>query len=126
MDTVGDKLKPIEAAEEQRQAAKKIADEAAAADAEHQRYEACRDRIEEWKQDIAAAVGRGVLPPPLRVVPSPPRDGHTRWWMSSPESQDHPLYLELERWATEQGLEIQNNWANPIYSVGLLTVRTKR
>ena len=112
METLGDKLKRIEAAKAQEAAARAAAEAVSAAKAEELRRKSVRDQFETWKRDIISAVDQDKEPLSLQIATAPPKDGRTSWLISASESPDHDLFLDFERWATEQGLEIKTDHAD--------------
>ena len=112
MERLGDKLKRVEADMAERKTAQAETEQAAAERADRSRHEAVRNQFEAWKRDIAAAILGGELPPALRIATAPPIDGRTSWLISAPQSPDHDLFLEFQKWATEQGLQIKANHAD--------------
>jgi hypothetical protein len=109
---LGDKLRLIEAGEARQQADRDAAAQAATVEAEQRRRESVRDLFENWKRDIERAVDRGVRPPPLRVAPVAKPNVRHALLISSPKCPDHDLYLDFQRWTTEQGMRILVGYAD--------------
>jgi hypothetical protein len=126
MERLGDKLKQIEATMAAERAQQNEAEKAAAAEAERLRHEGVREEFETWKRDIAQAIDRGEVPRPLRVATAPVPPGQPAFLLSAPESPDHDLFEEFERWATGEGLSIRVSHADGRGGGGaLLTVLSK-
>jgi hypothetical protein len=126
METLGDRLRRIEASEAERKATQEEMKKSVAEEADARRKLAVREQFEKWKEDIKSAIDRDMPPPPLHLAFAPPSDGRNGSLISGSQNADHDLYLEFERWANDKGLEVRVNFADGCGGGGeLLTVRSK-
>src|ERR1035437_1716922 len=97
METLGDKLANIGAAEAQQRRQQETALHEAAQAAEQQRKEQQRSSIEDWKRDAAMAIESGKRP---SVLPVPTlMAGREGFPISNSRNRDHGLFLDLQQWA---------------------------
>ena len=126
METLGDKLKRIEAAAAAQGDQRAAADRGAAEVTERRRKQAVRQQFETWKQDITSAIKQDKLPPSLRLASAPPPDGRTGSLISGPANPDHDLFLDFQRWATDLGLNVRVDFADGRGGGGeLLTISSR-
>ena len=104
METLGSKLAEIEAAEARRVAELEAAELASVEAAAREEKEEARSEFDTWKQEAILAITAGNQPLALSVPHW--MEGRADIIISNPKHRDHDLFLELQRWAQSEGMEI--------------------